>query len=221
MDSFTISFTGRTSTLESVFNPPIDLEGQYQIALVDFQSYNSIFNVKEPQNVLYYYKPKMYKMPRGRTTLQKISEATNGNVIFTLDVNRNVQINTNYRLIHHKGLLIRMTTLRSNDLEVQEGEDLYYYDDKEVKTIVVPEGSYEISELVKEIQASDPTFQLLANNKTMICTLISDNVYDFKRGGLGAHMLGFTGVSSASFPYKATNITQINNINVLRIQCNI
>ena len=221
MDSFTISFTGRTSILESVFNPPIDLDGEYQIALVDFQSYNSIYNVKEPDNVLYYYKPKKYVMPRGVTTLQAISDATQGNVSFTLDKNKNVRINTKVKLIHHMGLAIRLTTLKSDTVDIKDGEDLYYYDQSEIKSIIVPQGSYEINDLVREIQTKDPSFQLIANNKTMRCTLISDNVYDFRKGGIGAKILGFTGLSTANFAFEGTNITQINNVNVLRIGCNI
>jgi len=53
MESFTITLTGNDPELKSVFFPPIELNGDYVIGLVDFQSYNSIFNVKKPYNKLH------------------------------------------------------------------------------------------------------------------------------------------------------------------------
>ena len=219
MDSFTISVTGKSSTLESIFNPPIDLDGQYQIGLVDFQSYNSIHNVKAPNNVLYYYKQKTITIPRGKQTLSAITQATGGKLTLQLNKNGKLQTSTSLKLIHQRGLILKLTTLASDTVEVDD--DLYYYDEKEVNKIVIPPGSYEINEIIKEIQAKDPTFNLIANNKTMTCVLMSSNVYDFRKPGLGSSILGFTGVSTPGVPYPATNITQINNVNVLRVNCNI
>ena len=58
MESFTITFSDTKSNLVSTFFPTIDLDGEYEIGLVDFQSYMSIFNVRSPFNVLYYYELK-------------------------------------------------------------------------------------------------------------------------------------------------------------------
>ena len=145
MDSFTISFTGRTSTLESVFNPPIDLEGQYQIGLVDFQSYNSIQNVRQPANVMHYYKPKKLQLPKGKTTVRQISEATGGkvNIVFKDGV---PHINTTIKLLHHKGL--DLTSLKTENID-NNTEDIYYYDEADLITITIPNGSYEINEIVR------------------------------------------------------------------------
>src|SRR5436190_7391739 len=71
MDSFTIACTGNTSILESKFFPPIQLiNGKYQLGLKNLYSYNTIFNVKEPNNVLYYYKVNAYQMKKGSMTIE-------------------------------------------------------------------------------------------------------------------------------------------------------
>ena len=72
MDSFTIACTGNSSIIESKFFPPIQLNGKYQIGLKNLYSYNSIFNVKEPNNVLYYYEEKTLPLPKGIMTIAQI-----------------------------------------------------------------------------------------------------------------------------------------------------
>ena len=64
-DSFTIACTGNTSILESKFFPPIQLNGKYQLGLKNQYSSNTIFNVKEQNNVLSYYNVNAYKMKKG------------------------------------------------------------------------------------------------------------------------------------------------------------
>src|SRR5436190_14230215 len=64
MDSFTIACTGKSSILESKFFPPIQLDGKYQIGLKNLYTYNAIFNIKEPHNVLYYYEEKKGVIPK-------------------------------------------------------------------------------------------------------------------------------------------------------------
>ena len=73
MDSFTITFSGTESELKSVFFPPIELNDDYVIGLVDFQSYNSIFNVKKPLNTLSYYKVEKITLPKGEISVDDLN----------------------------------------------------------------------------------------------------------------------------------------------------
>lgn len=56
--SLTITLTGNQSVLSADYSPPLHLtagSGEWVIGLVDFQTYNSIPNITEGKNKLYYY----------------------------------------------------------------------------------------------------------------------------------------------------------------------
>src|SRR5436190_64436 len=149
MDSFTIACTGNTSILESKFFPPIQLKGKYQLGLKNLYSYNSIFNIKEPNNVIYYYEP------------------------------------------------------------------------KEKKEIVLTPGIYEVSEIEAEIKKTIPGVVLTGDNKTMRCKLYAPVVFDFDTEGFGKSLLGFRGISIPNIKITSETRVNINNINVIRVHCNI
>jgi len=61
MSSYTVAVSGRTSTLRTVLFPAISLHAnrQWEVALLDFNTYNSIPNIIEGvNNKLHYYKDK-------------------------------------------------------------------------------------------------------------------------------------------------------------------
>jgi len=61
MSSYTVAVSGTTSTLRTVLFPAITLQGdkQWEVALLDFTTYNSIPNIIERvNNKLHYYKEK-------------------------------------------------------------------------------------------------------------------------------------------------------------------
>lgn len=219
MESFTITFSGDTSVLESVFFPPIDLVGQYQIGLVDLQTYNTIYNVKKPNNVLYYYEPKIFVTTKGNVLLSSLNNLKGFKV--ELDNRYNVKIDTKLKLIYNKGVLPKLLKTTTGNINIEDGEDIYYYEEKDLKTITLPEGCYEVVDILREVQKSIPDFQLIINNKTMKCTLFSSMVFDFTKVGLGTDLLGFTGVSTPDQEYESKNKVNINNVNVIRIECNI
>jgi len=85
-----------------------------------------------------------------------------------------------------------------------------------------PQGTYEVVELSKEIQKQIPDFLLLADNYTMKENLVcSSHVFDFTKPCLGSILLGFTGYSTPFVGFLSTNKININNINVIRVKCNI
>src|SRR5215468_290235 len=74
MDSFTIACTGNTSIIISKFFPPIQLNGKYQIGLKSLYSYNSIFNIKEPNNILHYYKEYKIHMKKSKIAVIQLRD---------------------------------------------------------------------------------------------------------------------------------------------------
>lgn len=223
MESFTITFTGTEPELKSVFFPPIELNGNYVIGLVDFQSYNSIFNVKKPFNELYYHKVEKIITPKGEVTIDQLNKLFE-NILKLQVKSKELLVNTQVKIIYHKGLGIKFNRhlpVKDNKITLEEGDDLYYYDPKVLHTITVEEGSYEILEIVREIQKVMPDVILHADNKTMKATFTSSNVFDFTRPGLGTTLLGFYGTTIPGVPFKSKGKININNINVIRVKCDI
>lgn len=220
MDSFTITLSGTEPELKSVFFPPLELNGDYLIGLVDFQSYNSIFNVKKPFNNFFYYEIEKFVMPKGKNiNLDQINAALDG-VKFILQDNQ-IIVHTKIKLLYGKGLLPKLLKLNKNIID-DVNDDIYFYNIKKQKIIEIAEGSYEISEIAKEVQKQLPDFILQANNVKMKATLISHNaVFDFTKAGIGTNLLGFYGVTTPGVPFVSSRKVNINNINVIRVQCNI
>ena len=220
MDSFTITFTGTEPELKSVFFPPIELDGDYVIGLVDFQSYNSIFNVKKPLNTITYYKVQKITTPKGMVKIDKLNEALGGKVTVLIKGDQTL-IKTAVKLIHNKGLAPKLSKHTGNEIKIDEGEDIFYYDTKSPNVVEIPEGTYEVIELAKEIQKQIPDFILAADSTNMKASLISNNIFDFTKPCLGSMLLGFRGMSTPFFKFISTNKVNINNINVIRVKCNI
>lgn len=226
MDSFTITFSGKESTLESVFFPPIDLQGEYQIGLVDFQSYNSIYNVNAPNNKLYYYVPKeLTNTPKGSMTLAELNKKLKDTRMeFHMNNKRVQMLWGQFKPIRTKGFFksLILSSVSTDNEKINVNENIWYIDLNERKTIVIPEGSYEISEIEKEVVKTIPDFKLVPNNVLMNCTLKSSVMFDFNStDGLGTKMLGFTGFAEPNIWYYSSHKVNINNVNVIRIKCNI
>ncbi|ORP61687.1 hypothetical protein, partial [Vibrio cholerae] len=192
MDSFTITFTGVEPELRSIFFPPIELNGNYVIGLVDFQSYNSIFNVKKPFNTLTYYKVQKLITPKGKVSIDALNIALQDKIkIMVNDDEMLTKINT--KVVTYKGLMLKLNKHKGKNITLEEGDDLFYYDVKSKNVIEIPEGTYEVFELAKEVQKQIPDFVLLADNKTMKATLTCSHVFDFTKPCLGSVLLGFKG----------------------------
>ena len=220
MDSFTITFSGTEPELKSVFFLPIKLNDDYVIGLVYFQSYNSIFNVKKPLNTLTYYKVEKITLPKGEILVDDLNQLLDGKLKVIIDTNGEALINTKVKLIF-KGLIPKLNQLKGNKLTIGEGDDVFFYDHKAPIIIEISEGTYEVVELAKEIQKQIPDFFLTANNQTMKATLHSSQVFDFTKPCLGSVLLGFKGLSTSGVPFESTNKININNVNVIRVKCNI
>lgn len=71
--STTITLYGTSSVLEEYFNPSIELKGDWEVALIDFNVYNSIPNVNETNNQLK-IGGSIVKIPIGTYELEDLSD---------------------------------------------------------------------------------------------------------------------------------------------------
>lgn len=105
MDNLTVVLTGKGSEVGCILNPPIYLNGDYEMCMVSLQTYNSIPNVTLANNVFRYYsmlpnKPngwKVIKVPEGTYDIhdlekyidEKLKEEEDDVNYFNLSANSN------------------------------------------------------------------------------------------------------------------------------------
>src|SRR5215468_5054800 len=220
MDSFTISCTGNTSILESKFFPPIQLNGKYQIGLKNLYSYNYIFNIKEPNNILHYYEEKTIIIPKGVKPITEIKTILDKAGIGLTKAKSGYNIEpSGDDVILNRGLAIKLKKHMFDTITVDD--DIYSYNPKERKTITIPPGVYEISEIETEIKKIIPEVVLNGDNKSMTCELFAPVIFDFNTEGFGKSLLGFRGLSQPNVKITSETRVNINNTNVIRVHCNI
>lgn len=92
------------------------------------------------------------------------------------------------------------------------------------KVIVIPTGSYEISDIEKYLQKSvENTFLVLKpNNNTLRCEIDSSEQIDFTPSDSIGKLLGFhQRVLAANYHHISDLPVSITKINALRVECNI
>lgn len=77
----TLAITGNTSEFNVDYFPPLELSGDYECALVDFQTYNSIPNV-DTRNNLFHLGAKTVEIPIGSYEINDIAEYINKELAF-------------------------------------------------------------------------------------------------------------------------------------------
>ena len=70
----TFTLTGKSSVLSTSFFPPIKLEedAHYFLGLIDFETFNSIPNVDETNNLFYYDDKGVLEFPVGSYEIEDI-----------------------------------------------------------------------------------------------------------------------------------------------------
>lgn len=74
--SLTLTLSGNSSILTAEYFPPIEINKNYICGLIDFQTYNSVPNVDERNN-LFYIDDEMIKIPTGSYEIDNIAEYIN------------------------------------------------------------------------------------------------------------------------------------------------
>lgn len=91
--SITLSLSGNSSVLTANYFPPIELNREYECALVDFHTYNSIPNVDYDNN-LFHIGDNIIEIPIGSYELEDIVDYIT-QVYKKQNVNKNVEIKAN------------------------------------------------------------------------------------------------------------------------------
>lgn len=107
--SITLTLSGNTSELAAYYFPPIELKGDYECALVDFHTYNSIPNIDDSNNLLH-IGDDVIKLPIGSYELEDIAELVdemydmdNPEKSIEIEANNNtmqVIVNSSHDLVH-------------------------------------------------------------------------------------------------------------------------
>lgn len=90
--SFTLSITGNTSILTSNYFPPLQLENDFECALLYLSTFNSIPNIDGTNNKFYYGVNEVIEIPEGTYELQDIADFVKNkiqNASFMLTSNNN------------------------------------------------------------------------------------------------------------------------------------
>jgi hypothetical protein len=91
-------------------------------------------------------------------------------------------------------------------------------------THYISTGSFELSDLERELQAAFPNenLELKANINTLTCTLLSNHPIDFTSSKSIGKLLGFDNkIYEGRIRHVAPNLININSVTALRIECSI
>lgn len=78
--SFTVSITGKDSSLTTNYSPTLELRGEYECGLLYFSTFNSIPNIDERNNKFYYGSNKVIVIPEGSYEFQDICDFLKSNI---------------------------------------------------------------------------------------------------------------------------------------------
>lgn len=90
--SFTLSVTGNATDLTTTYSPSLQLDGDYECALLYLSTFNSIPNIDEKNNKFSYGTNEVIEIPEGAYELQDISDYLKSKInqcTFKLQCNNN------------------------------------------------------------------------------------------------------------------------------------
>lgn len=199
MSSITLTLTGNSSRLQADYFPAIDLsDGSYVCGLIDFQTFNSIPNIDEKNNLFYF----------GYEKLENNREMTDNSENYEEnDINRYQPLNE----IHKDKRTIGYIPQTKK---------------QPLTCINIPTGSYEVEHLSnflrKRLEEKGAKFKLEANKNTLQCELFCDQPIDFSKSNTIGPLLGFS--SNKVLQEKKLNVSplpaDILKISVIRVECN-
>ena len=209
---------GDKSTIENVFNPPIELKPNdtYMICLTGLNVYNSIPNI-DGSNDAFVFRVvgdsqwRTIRIPHGTYEIDAISDYLNKAAQESIDANKRMRRST------------RCPAVNNHD-------DEYYNDDGDDDDDPrVCHGSSRAVETKKrkiesEHEAKDDRpIDLMPNNNTLKCEIKSKYEIDFTRDGTIGPLLGFVEKRKlkANVRYESDDVVNIMKVNNIFVRCNI
>lgn len=210
MSTITLTLTGDSSQLSAQYYPAIDLsDGEYVCGLIDFQTFNSIPNIDETNNLFYF-------------------GHINQNISNSEIKPANIELNS-VDLFEDSSESDRENSQKNQESRKRKRRAVGVNTHKEVPftCIKIPTGSYELEHLTKYLQKrlkyKGAKLVLQANKNTLRCELFCNQPVDLTRPNSIGPLLGFSGdqILEAYKPHESKLPANILKVNVIRIECNI
>lgn len=196
MASITITLTGNTSHLRAQFCPEIDLsDGEYICGLVDFQTFNSIPNVDESNNLFYYGFENLKKEVDVVEKVKKVHFEGDNNEVENIE-----SVTPEKKSILKKKRPLTCIKIPTGSYEL---DDLNKYLQKYLKETTV--------------------LSLEANKNTLQCEILCSQPVNFSKPNTIGPMLGFkrNEVLKENVLHESSSPADILKVNVIRIECDI
>lgn len=215
MPSVTLTLSGNSSQLNTQYFPAIDLsDGEYVCGLVDFQTFNSIPNIDETNNLFYY----------GYDVEDRINSTADDsdrdeNIGYDYEDNE-IGANLNYESSPSTEAVERRRRRRAAPFDP-------FRPKQPTTCVVIPTGSYELEHLAiflkKELHKRFVQIMLLANKNTLRCELLCSQPIDFTQPNTIGPLLGFHNDKKliANVVHESQFPANILKVNVIRIECGI
>lgn len=204
MSSITLTLTGNSSQLSAQYCPAIDLsDGVYVCGLIDFQTFNSIPNIDETNNLFYFGRSNQ------NTEIKPANIALNSVDLFDESEESGKEEEQQ-----------RQATRKRKKRTVA-------YKEIPLTFIKIPTGSYELKHLAEYLQKrlaqNGAKLWLHANKNTLHCELYCNQSVDFSRSNTIGSLLGFRNdqILAANSVHESQLPANILKVNVIRVECNI
>lgn len=208
MSSITLTLTGNSSQLTAQYYPAIDIsDGEYVCGLIDFQTFNSIPNIDETNNLFY------FGYANQNNGIKPANIALNSVDLFEESTDSKSEREEEQRQESRKRR--RRAVSNSNSKKIP------------LSIIKIPTGSYELEHLAeylqKRLKQKGVKLVLQANKNTLQCELFCNQPVDFSKPNTVAPLLGFRSdqVLGAYEAHESQLPANILKVNVIRVQCNI
>lgn len=220
MASITLTLTGNSSQLQAQYFPSIDLsDGNYVCGLIDFQTFNSIPNVDETNN-LFYFGHENLKISQKENNTES-NEITQD--FISLDPQQQFNENENDKKLHYS---VDAEKPKNSRKKRATGNNTVRTK-QPLTCIKIPTGSYEVSDLSKYLKKyllnRKVLLELEANKNTLQCEIMCSQPIDFSKPNTIGPILGFRNNDQLSKNqlHVSPLPADILKINVIRVECDV
>lgn len=229
MSSITLTLTGDSSNLTAQYCPAIDLSdgGEYVCGLIDFQTFNSIPNIDETNNLFYFgYANLEHNKDNNNNNYVERDELIQIHALNSNEVINDIDNNKYGYSVEREG---ESSITRDKQSEKRKKRAVGYksHQPLSLACIEIPTGSYELDHLAqylrKRVEQAGAKLALYANNSTLQCELFCNQPVDFSKPNTIGPLLGFRNdqVLEAYKTHESQLPANILKVNVIRVECNI
>lgn len=235
MASITLTLNGNSSRLRAEYFPPIDLsDGEYVCGLVDFQTFNTIPNIDETNNLFHFHVDESMKRrihSEELITLQRLHGDKIDKYLNKDGEEEEESVNTNLAKQMENNIIIKSTPKMISDAKFKLVEQrlLQSLTDEllgKLEVIQIPTGTYEVEHIAnfleKNLKNFDVKFDLSANKNTLKCEMYCSHPIDFSKANSIGSVLGFGLVPlEKNIKHESDLPANILKVNVIRIECDL